>query len=87
MPGVQTSQQDVGWRRRCKRNVETRTRKEQVGENMRTEKEIRDRIVAIEEEAKPFIEDHYDDIVRLMRSQIKGLKFALGEEYSIAEGK
>ena len=54
---------------------------------MLTEEEIREHIRALENEARPFEEDHYDHIVRMIRCRIKGLKEALGEEYSIAEGK
>jgi hypothetical protein len=54
---------------------------------MRTEPEIRKRIQEIEREVAPFVEDDYENVYRLMRAQIKGLKYALGEEYSIADGK
>jgi len=52
---------------------------------MRSESEIRKRISVIEKEANEYYDQ--ENILRLMRAQIKGLKLALGETYSIAEGK
>jgi len=52
---------------------------------IKTETEIRARIKEIEDEAKQW-EDN-EVTIRQIRSQIKGLKLALGEPYSIAEGK
>lgn len=54
---------------------------------MLTEEEIRQHIRELEKEVQPFVDGNYDHIVKMMRCRIKGLKEALGEEYSIAEGK
>ena len=52
---------------------------------MRSEKEIRQYIADLEEESKEYAT--YEVILRQFRAIIKGAKFALGEEYSIVEGK
>ncbi len=54
---------------------------------MRTEAEIRARIAEIEVMVQPFVEEQMLSPMRLMRAQIKGLKYALGEDYNIEEGK
>lgn len=53
--------------------------------SVRSDTDIRNRILEIEESVKEY--EDQESVVRLMRSQIKGLKLALGEPYSIAEGK
>ncbi len=52
---------------------------------MRTELEIREQIKLLEEESNKYIT--YEHINHLFRAQIKGLKYALGEEYSVMDGK
>lgn len=54
---------------------------------MRTEAEIRAKIADIELAVSPFVEEQMLSPMRLMRAQIKGLKYALGEDYNIEEGK
>jgi hypothetical protein len=53
----------------------------------RTDDEVRVRIAEIEKEASLFGVEEYEQVVYMMRAQIKGLKYALGEDYSIHEGK
>ena len=53
----------------------------------RSEEECMKRIAEIEEEAKPWVEDDNTAVYWMMRAQIKGIYFALGKDYSIAEGK
>jgi len=61
----------------------------QTGEStimtMRTEKEIRQYITDLEEESKEYAT--YESIQRQFRAVIKGAKYALGEDYSVMEGK
>jgi hypothetical protein len=52
---------------------------------MRTEKEIRQYITDLEEESKEYAT--YESIQRQFRAVIKGAKYALGEDYSVMEGK
>jgi hypothetical protein len=54
---------------------------------MRTEAEIRAKIADIEIAVQPFVEEQMLSPMRLMRAQIKGLKYALGEDYNIEQGK
>ena len=54
---------------------------------MRSDEECLKRIAEIEEEAKQWIDEDYKSVYNLMRAQIKGIYFALGKDYSIAEGK
>lgn len=52
---------------------------------MRTEADIRAKIAELDAESQQWLD--YENVLRLMRSQIKGLKYALGEEYNISSGK
>jgi hypothetical protein len=53
---------------------------------MLTEAEIKLTIEELDESSKDWVEGHYDAIVNLFRAQIKGLKFAIGEDYAIRTG-
>ena len=53
----------------------------------RSDEECLKRIAEIEEESKPWVEEDYEAVYRMMRAQIKGIYFAMGKDYSIAEGK
>jgi hypothetical protein len=53
---------------------------------IRTEPEIRKKITDYEAEAQPWIEDNYDTVVRLFRAHIKGLRYAIGEDYDLKTG-
>ena len=53
---------------------------------MRTESEIRKKISEYESDAQSWIEDGYVSVVNLLRAHIKGLKYALGEDYDLKSG-
>lgn len=55
---------------------------------MRTEKEIRDKISELEEREKNLRDPAgSNSFSNLLRAQMRGLYFALGENYSIARGE
>ena len=54
---------------------------------MRTVSEIRSKIESYETEAQPWIEEGYISVINLFRAHIKGLRYALGEDYDLKTGE